>query len=343
MRNASPPGRTPRSVGLAALLAVLAAGCDLSPTVDVETPAFEERLAVRSVLTLGAVPTVRVGLARDPFAVTAEGVVRPTPTDVTVTLWRDGALVETLPLRSQTCYTQSSGQCNAETGLYETERSGPYECGAYRGELPLTPGPYTLRAERAGLPAAEATVVVPEAPDATFSGRLEGDGYAFDLTVRDPDEAPGTAFGLSLLREFDAFETSVCAVGGPRDTTIVLGTPSRYTTSFGTLDPTLRAAAGELDGTFNLIVFDDATFQNAEGAFSMVAPFEGTTGRSGTGRFTLQVARLSPVLYDYLRETVFALDAPTPFDEPSNLPSNVTGGYGHVGTVATREILTDTQ
>lgn len=325
-----------------ALVAVLAlAACDLSPTVDVDTPAFEERLAIRSVLTLGQRPSVRVGLARDPFAVAMAGEIRPTPVDVAVTLWRDGELVETLPLRSQTCYEQSSGRCNAETGEYESERSGPYECGDYRGDLPIEPGRLTLRAARPGFPTAEAVVVVPEAPDGTFEGRTDGAGYAFDLSVRDSDPEPGTAFGVSLLREYDAYAASYCAVGGVRDTTIVLTQPAAYTTTFGTDDPTLRAAAADLDGTFNLIVFDDATFQNGDGHFSMRAPLEGTTVRRTTGRFTLQIARLSPVLYAYLRETVFPLDAPTPFDEPANLPSNVTGGYGHVGAIATREILAD--
>ena len=327
---------------LVPVVAALALGaCDLSPTVDVDTPAFQERLAVRSVLTLGQAPTVRVGLARDPFAVAAPDVAQPTPTDVTVTLWRGDALVETLPLRSQTCYAQSTSACDAATGEVVTERSGPYECGDYRGEVAVGSGAYTLRAERPGLPAAEATVVVPETPDGTFSGAQGPAGYAFDLSVVDADPAPGTAFGVSLLREFDAFATRYCAVGGERDTTVFLPAPATYTTTFGTDDPTLRAEGADLDGTFNLIVFDDATFPNGEGRFTMTAPLEGTLDRRGTGRFVLQIARLSPVLYDYLRETVFPLDAPTPFDEPANLPSNVTGGYGHVGAVATRELLTD--
>lgn len=317
---------------------VLAAGfaaCDLSPTVDVDTPAFEERLAVRSVLAVGRTAAARVGIARDPFAVADS--TQPSIADATVTLWRGADLVEELPFRSQTCFRGGSGRCNPETGVFESIPGEPFECGDYRGALNVEPGEVTLRVERAGLPTAEATVVVPEPPEGTFAVRREGDGYAFDVSVVD-DPAPGSRYGISLLREFDAVDTQVCAVGGPRDTTVVLANPGRYTTSYGTDDPVLRAASADLDDSVNLIVFDDAAFSGGVGQFTMRAPLVGRTNRRGTGGFTLQLARLSPVFYDYLRETLFPLDAPTPFDEPANLPSNVTGGYGHVGAIATREI-----
>ena len=313
------------------LLAV--AGCDLSPTVDVDTPAFDERLVLRGVLGAGEPARLRVGVARDPFGVYREDDVPQIPTDAMLTVWRGDRLVETLRFESRTCYRQATSSCDAATGETRTETSGPFECGRYVGDVALESGPHRVRAERSGLPTAEAEVDVPVPP--TAAARATGPngdrlGFQFDL-----DDAPGEAsrYGVSLMREFDRAERRVCAVGGLRDTVLAV-TPQTYTTTFGTDDPVLRPAAREVDGEHQLIVFDDAAFRDTRRRFTLDAPPEGTSGLLGTGRFDIQLAALSPTLYDYLRETTFALDAETPFDEPANLPSNVTGGYGHVGAIA---------
>ena len=322
------------------LLALLAAGCDLSPTVDVDTPDFETRLSLRAVLGVGSPARVRVGIARDPFAAVADGARAEVPDDVTLTVWRGDDLVDTLPFAPRTCYEQRRFTCDAETGQTVVDETGPYECGRYVGTVRLDAGPVTVRAERPGLPVAQAEVVIPAAPvlSARATGLAGGRlGFGFEV-----DDVPGQAsrFGLALLREYDRVERSVCAVGGLRDTTLAIE-PRTYATSFGTDDPVLRAAAREVDDRHTLIVFDDASFADTRGAFTLNTEPDDRSGRLGTGRFAVQLAALSPVLYDYLRETTFALDTETPFDEPANLPSNVTGGYGHVGAIAVAEAPAD--
>ena len=325
--------------GLAVLLALAVAGCDLSPTVDVETPGFEERLSLRAVLGAGQPARVRVGLARDPFAVFQETPDRAVPDDVTLTLWRGDALLETVAFASQTCYRSVEASCDAATGETTVVRAGPFECGRYAGTVPLTPGKVTVRAERDGLPTATATVTIPEPPAMRARAMGVSDDRAFFGFDLDDDAAP-SRYGVSLRREYDRQTVSVCAVGGARDTTVAFA-PRRYTTSFDTSDPVLLPAARDVDGSYQVVVFDDEAFAGRSASFTLDAARDGPARFGLTGRFAVQLAAVSPTLYGYLQETAFALDAETPFDEPANLPTNVEGGYGHVGAIAITEAVAE--
>jgi len=332
---------------LVAALAVLSApGCDFTPTLDIETPPYAPGLVVRSVLAAGQMPTVRVSVSRDPYGPTpTDGAPPPsvTPEGVVVTLLRDGAVVETLAPRAQTCYGSQTSTCNASTGQTETVRNDPYRCDAFVGQMPVEAGAtYTLRATLDGLPPAEATVTVPVRPTITVEGGAASDPARRRVRVHLPD-LPGAAsrFSFALQREFSSYRTSVCRVGGPRDTTITLANPARTGTDFTTDDAVLLAGAREPSGILRFVTFTDATFEGGTFSFDVDAAAE-VSGLVSTGRFTVQVAALSQELYDAYELTAFALGDDNPFAEPVNLPSNVVGGYGRVGAAAVVEATAST-
>lgn len=328
-------GRPATLAALASLaLVVLAAGCDFSPALDVEMPEYAPAAVVRAVLRADQPVVARVSVSRDPYEVDNPSALvdRPTAIEAQVTLWRDGALVETLEPARQTCYQATTSTCNLETGRTETTRTGPFECGAHRGRVAVEPGAtYTLRVETPGLPRAQATVTVPRYPIA--SGGASGDGLRLDLA-----DSPGRGhrYGIALRREYDRFPASVCARGGRRDTVIVLGRPDVYQSRFVTSDPLLLAAAIDGGASVTLAAISDDAFDGQTRTF-LIRPDPGAVALGDTGGLRIEVSGLAPVLYDAYR-LQRSVVAGSPFAEPSQPPSNVEGGHGLVGAVAIVEI-----
>ena len=185
---------------------------------------------------------------------------------------------------------------------------------------------YTLRAEIPGLPPAEATVDVPDYPSVTG-------GLSFSLS--DPP-GPGHRYSVELQGEFDRYSTSVCTVGGRRDTTVVLGAAFPYGRPFATDDTVLRTAAREAGASIPFAAFPDDAFDGRTRTFT-VAPDQRTMHSGDTGAARVRLSALSAELYDAYVLLEFNLDQ-NPFAEPADLPSNVQGGYGRVGAVATTEL-----
>jgi len=327
---------------LAAFALLAAAGCDFTPALDIETPPFEPAVVMRAVLLAGRPATVRLSVSGDPYAAPVADVDRipsATPAGAVVTLLRDGRPVETLTARPQTCHVSIRSTCNAQTGRVDTEATGPYECGAFGGAVAIEPGAtYTVRAEVPGLPVAEATVTVPLVPELVAAEEAgDAETRRFRVRVRDLPGA-GTRFGLTLFREFGAYTASVCRVGGPRDTLFTTGgAPSRYQTRFATGDPLLLADAREPAASLPFATFSDATFEGGEAALSIQTDAVGTSNVVPTGGFHVQVAALSPTLYEAYQASSVTFGEENPFAEPSDLPGNVVGGYGLVGAVSFAE------
>ena len=323
---------------LVLVLSLLCGACDLSPGLDIETPAHQPGVVIRSVLQSGSTARVRVTTSRDPFETEASAglVATPSRTDAAVTLWRDGDLVETLQARERTCYRAQTSTCNVETGMTETSRSDPYDCGFYTGSVAIEAGAtYTVRVELPGLEAAEATVTIPDPPVIeAVELAPDGDRRRYELRITDPPGL-GHRYGLTILREFDRYPASVCAVGGPRDTLIVLSRPSTYRSHFATRDPVLLTAALEAGGDIHFVTFPDDAFDGQTRSFEIEADTYARPDRD-TGAVRLQVSAISPLLYDAYQQTTFGLED-NPFAEPAALPVNVEGGFGRVGAVAVTE------
>ena len=329
----------PRPALVAALLLVAClggAGCDFTPALDIETPAHEPAVVLRAVLADGRAPQVRVSVSRDPYATPERAKSyqgQPTRIDGRVTLTRVGGVAEVLEPEARTCYERRRTECDPETGrTVEVEAAGPFECGRYQGRARIEAGAtYTLRAEVPGLPPAEATVTVPPRPDLAVAER-GGAGGARALTVRLRDAPGPSRYGLTVLHELDRYRASVCRRGGARDTVVTLRDPWLARTLFATADPLLASEGRATGAPLDFVSFDDATFTGGERSFDIEALPATQFGATGTVR--VEVAALSAELYEAYRITEFALDEDNPFAEPIDLPSNVVGGYGRVGTVS---------
>ena len=320
-------------------LALCATGCDFTPALDIETPAYAPAIVVRSVLAAGRPATVRITISGDPAVSpvpAADRIPSATPAGATVTLLRDGRVVEALVPRRQTCAVSRTSRCNPETGRTDTEESGTYNCSAFGGAVPIEAGAtYTIHVEVPGLPSAEATVTVPRPAEIVADEEPSGDAGTrrFRVRVRDLPGA-GTRFGLSLFRDYGAYMTQVCRRGGPRDTLVVLGAPWRFQGRFATSDPVLLADARSPAASYPFATFTDATFMDGEASLVLRSDPAAPDNVVPTDGYALQVAVLSPTLYEaYLTASVlFGED--NPFAEPTDLPGNVVGGYGLVGAVA---------
>ncbi|WP_420455599.1 DUF4249 family protein [Rubrivirga sp.] len=326
---------------LPALLALLTlAGCDVSTTLDIETPPYQAEVVVRSVLAADGVAEVRLSVSRDPYAVDPAGeglVARPSRVDGRVVLLRDGVEVETLRASGRTCYRASTATCNAETGQVERSDEDPFECGSYRGAVRLEAGAtYTVRAEVPGLAPAEATVTVPDAPTVEATEEAGAGGLRrFRVRLTDPP-GRGHRYGLTIHRELDRYTASLCRVGGPVDTLVVLTRPQVYRSDFSTTDPVLVTGAREAGSSIHFVTFPDDAFDGRARDFVLDAAPRGS--HSGdTGAVRVQVTAMTAELYDAYQITNFELDE-NPFAEPADLPLNVVGGYGRVGAVAVREV-----
>ena len=327
-----------RLVPLLALLAV--AGCDLSSSLDIETPPYEAGVVIRSVLASDGTAQVRLSVSRDPYADDpAPGglATRPSRVDGRVVLLRDGVEVEELRVAERTCYEAATSTCNAATGEVERTETGPFECGSYRGAARLEAGAtYEVRAELPGLPPASATVTVPAAPamEATEAALADGRrGLRFRLT--DPPGL-GHRYGLTIYREYDRVTRSECRVGGAVDTVVVLGRPQDYRSDFSTTDAVLVTGAREAGSSIHFVTFPDDAFDGRTREFAIEATPRGRH-EFDTGALTVQVTAMTAELYDAYQITNFELDE-NPFAEPADLPLNVDGGYGRVGAVATTEV-----
>ena len=315
----------------------------------------EPAVVLRAVLTDGRPALVRVSVSRDPYAEPERAASyqgQPTRLDGRVTLTRAGGAAEALVPQLLTCYARRRTACDPETGrTVEVEAVGAFECGRYEGRARVEAGAtYTLRAEVPGLPPAEATVTVPPRPDLAVEDRggagaqpagaqpagAQPAGAGRLLAVRLRDTPGPSRYGLTVLHEVDRFRTSACRVGGARDTVVVLREPWLSRTPFATDDPFLTGAARAAGGALDFVSFDDATFAGGEKTFTLAAP--PPTAFGATGAVRVEVAALSEELFEAYQITAFALDPDNPFAEPIDLPSNVVGGYGRVGAVATAHV-----
>lgn len=328
-----------RALLFALLAASASAGCDVTPAIDIETPAFAPAIVLRAVLAAGRTPTVRLTLSGDPALTLPDGrTASATPAGAVVTLFRDGIPVETLAPRRQTCYASQRSTCNPETGRTDSETTGPYDCSAFGGTLPIVAGAaYTVRAEVPGLPPAEARVAVPlPAEVAAEDAPGSGDPRRLSVRVRDVPGA-GTRFGVALFRTFSAYTTQVCRVGGPRDTLVTLASPWNFQGRFATSDPLLLADARLPAASYPFVTFSDATFDGGEATFTLTADPAMPGNVVPADGYTVQVSVLSASLYEAYQTAAVLFGEDTPFAEPTDLPGNVVGGFGLVGAVAVTE------
>lgn len=319
------------AVGLAALLA----GCDFSPTLDIETPAFGPSLTLNTVLFADSTVRLRVTRARDPYAtqISQNGQGRfETVVDAAVTLSRDGGPPERLPFASRQCldgYDHQTGQ----------ERT--VECGFYTSAAPVAGGAtYAVRAEAPGLAAAEATVRVPARVPVTATmvpGTPVGGQRTNRITVRFRDPAgPGDVYGLDALLASTTQRTQICDPRGCRDTTYT----ARFVgqTSFTTADAVLLAGLRGIPGGASFATFTDDLFDGADRAFTVDARVYDFGPGTVDLRRTVRLVALDRTLYDAYQQSYFSLGEANPFQEPFDLASNVRGGYGLVGAAAVTEV-----
>ena len=322
------------------LIAVLAAGCDFTPTLDIETPAYQAGVVVRSMLVADSVATVWVDESWDPY----QGRPRdrssaypPSPAGLfsaEVTLLRDGAVVERLTERRDRCVDESQPPV-PEGGEVET-----FPCGPYQGTVTVEAGAaYTVRAVAEGRPPAEGTVTVPRRPGLEVEelARAGGDRQ-IRIRLADPAGA-GDRYGLTLYSFRTSFPGGVCDNNGCRDTTYVIDNPDFYPLAFDTSDPVVLAASREIAGSgISFASFPDDTFEGQTKAFT-IKPSSRYRSEDTDQALRVQVAALSADLYDLYQIEQFGGGEDNPFAEPINRPSNVVGGYGIVGALALAEVL----
>lgn len=303
------------------------AGCDFAPTFSVPTPDFEPGLVFGGVLVADSAVALRVTFAANPY----RSDLPPPAQRPTVVLLRDGQPVETL--RSAPC-PSPYGNAPGET-----------DCGWVTGQTVIAAGTtYTLRATAPGLPTAEATVTVPARPAVTASvapsaGTVGGQpADRVRLVLTDP---PGPhRYYLDVVRLL-RYTFPVYGPDGPtsRDTTITGTSQAPYTTT----NPVLIAAARYIppDGV-RRILFEDRAFDGTAWAATLdVLRFETYAGGPepiGPPRLRLFSVDVRVAEAYLAQEFGFIEGGPTPFAEPGNGPTNVTGGYGLVAGVALAEV-----
>ena len=308
----------------AALAAVLVAGCDFTPALDIDVPQHEARAVISAVLAADSVAVVRVGVSRDPYGTRGGyGERSETPT-ARVTLVREGGAAEVLVLRP----------CSYEGGFEEPA------CGAYVGVTPVEAGAtYTVRAEVEGVPTAEGTVTVPPRPAATVEETTVGGGTR-TFRVRLEDAAGPSRYGIALLSRRIGSRYRMCEGSVCRDSSSFFVTDSWNRFSFETSNPALIAAAREAPGDgIEFAAFTDETFDGRAFTFTMEAdPQRRYVPEVADGPLKVQLAALSASVYDAYQVARFSFGDENPFAEPANLPSNVEGGYGVVGAVTLVEV-----
>ena len=323
------------------LLAALA-GCDFTPTLDIDLPEHQRRTVVNALLAADSVAVVRIGVSTDPYTFDPRsyyGGDAETNAQAAVTLLRDGREVERLRVRSV--------QCDRYDG--RTGEVSFYECGPFVGAVPLEAGGrYTVRVEQEGLPAAEGTVTLPGRPalaveeeEATEEGRRR-----FRVRVADP-AGRGDRYGVALIQGPYRETYTECDYRTNPPTCVEKTAMRRRPSFFSSSDPVILAAARDLDVDNSFLRFvsvDDQSFDGRTWAFTITAGYGGYYGYDdGSGSendvLTVQVAALAQDVYDaYQIATFGGQGEDNPFAEPINLPSNVTGGYGLVGGLTLAEV-----
>ncbi len=319
----------------ALLLAAVVAGCDFTPTLDIETPTYQDGLVLRSILVADSVATVQVAESWDPYAGRpTSSTERETKVEAVVTLWRDGVLIDRLTARRDSCVDLEQPPVSpGGTVLF-------VPCGPYAGTVPVEAGgTYTVRAEAQGRPTVEGTVTVPRRPAVDIvEETTEADpDRRFRIRLGDPP-GPGDRYGLTLYYFATVGRGTICENDVCRDTTFAISNPGFFPMTYDTSDPVLLAAANEIAGSgIAFASFTDETFDGREKTFTITHSDRYRLDESADGAFRIQLAALSDDLYDAYRISYFSGGGDNPFAEPINLPSNVTGGYGLVGAVTLAE------
>lgn len=333
---------------LAALLAGAVAGCDFTPTLDIPLPEFAPALAINGVLAADSTVEVRITTTADPYLRAPVRGGFGVPEGATAELFRDGAPLGALRLASARCDDRS-------VPAHPTEGPATYECGAFVSDALVEPGAtYTVRASAPGYPTAEATVTVPgrlavhveagpptEQPVPGYT-RVDRD---LRVTVRDPAGLGDRYALLAVSGPFSRTHTDRGICVDPqctetRDTTYTVRydrEPITYTTA----DPVLLAAARTIpsNGT-TFITFTDEPFDGEQRTF----PIRTRVLHSGADRerdvAAVWVVALDADTFGAYQVAWFGHptgDDVNPFQEPINLPSNVTNGYGVLGAVTITE------
>lgn len=329
--------RLTRLVGLAALVA----GCDFTPTLDIDTPGHDARAVVRTILTADSVATVRVTRSLDPYANNPAGDVS-TAADAAVTLARGNGTTETLVLRPEACPSDGSVEYDPETRQFVFTSQGT-RCGAFVSTRPLAAGEtVTLRVLVPGLPPAEATVTVPRRPDLTVSEATVGASGSrlIDLRFSDPPGAPDRYY-TSVLSPVIGFSSSSCTNNVCTDTSGVRALDRPFPIPVTTTDPILSVDNVFDSGGRSFFVFTDDTFDGRAQTVRLA-----TRARTGAVQdaipnapLTVRLTALSPALYEAYRQSrALAVARDLPFAEPANGTTNVEGGYGFVGAAAVAEV-----
>lgn len=331
-----------RHLTLLVALAALVAGCDFTPTLDIDTPAHDARAVVRTILVADSVAIVRVTRSLDPYASNPDGAVS-TAADAVVTLARGDGTTDTLVLRPDGCPSDGSYEYDPVTGRFVFISQGT-RCGAFVGTRPLVPGEtVTLRVAVPGLPPAEATVTIPSRPDLAVSEATAGaDGpRLLDLRFSDPPAQPNRYY-TSVLSPVGGFRSTGCVNGVCTDTSGVNILDRPYPIPVTTTDPVLSVDNVFDSGGRSFFVFTDDTFDGQARAVRL-----STRARTGSVQdaianapLTVRLTALTPALYEAYRQSrALAIARDLPFAEPANGTSNVTGGYGFVGAATVSEVV----
>ena len=315
-------------LGLMGLVA-LATGCDFTPALDIPLPEHEPGLVVQSVLMADSTVSVFVASSADPFdraAPSAPSSYRLL-TDAAVDLLEGGRVIERLAIQP--------GDCAPYSDTPEIED----ECGVFASLTTAEVGrTYTIRASFEGYAEASGTVTIPDRVQ--VEGTVERTGLDVSFTLRDP-AGLGESYAMQFRpREYRRERTYEVRNddGTPtgRDTTVVIR--EVRTPSFRTRDPFLVAAARVIPDEFiRLAAFDDKGFDGTTQTLS-VSAFDGTTDPElSPDPGALWLISLDATLYKAYETTSTSLGEDNPFRDPSNLPSNVEGGYGLVGAATVAE------
>ena len=316
-------------VGLACV--VLASGCDFTPVLDIPLPEHEQRVVLQSILVADSTVAIHVSLSEDPYRnVHDQQAYEDTQKRLaaaTVELVQNGQVVERLSRPLCRDFLGRPESYPGEEPFGEDERCGPYKSEA-RTEAG---GTYTLRVRVEGAPEASATATVPERVEVSEVEAVGEERVAFRL--RDP-VGLGHHYALQLSPVVYTYENTYSYGCGPpdyqgcRDTTVV--ERSSFPQSFRTRDPFLiTAARAPGDEFLDLVAFDDQTFDGTQRTFTLEP--NGIARGDGMSDNQLWLISLDANSYDAYQAAYFSLGDDNPFEEPSNLPSNVVNGYGIVG------------
>ena len=212
---------------------------------------------------------------------------------------------------------------------------------------------YTVRASAPGFPDAEATVTVPpRVPATAATTRPDGPWIDADVrvTLRDPS-GPGHRYALMVVSgPYSYPDRSSChrnpdyqhpGDGVCPDSTLPLIHRDRSPLSFTTSDPVLLAGARTVpSGDIRFLTFTDEVFDGTERAFVVQPKAFGLATPAAVWVAAVDDRTFGAYQIAWLSNQVSG-DGENPFAEPTNLPSNVVGGYGLLGAVTITEARFD--